>query len=178
MGNIAIVVLGLMCSLTLAAQDWDSCASELDDLRSRARDGEDQAREVADAKDEVDSKREELQSCLSFPDIFDWLQDGCQSHRSDLDTALDDLESEISNLHYELGRVSRTINSIESYCGLEIVRRTSITERRQPKTVNPLCPTLRRLGARLTRQQLRELCFRYMTKSDCRACLGEEAPSK
>ncbi len=75
-----------------APEPWDSsCRSQIDNVESAAQAALRAQQEVTDAYEEYEQKREDLRSCLLFPDVYDLMQDGCRSRRWDAQTARDEL---------------------------------------------------------------------------------------
>jgi hypothetical protein len=114
------VVVGLLS--TAEAQDWSSCSYDLDAIRWAARDASYEAEASDSAEQDFEQARDDLQSCLDFPDVYDLLEDGCQSQRWEYDSARSEYESALSNLEYELSTVARKIRGAESSCDCELGR--------------------------------------------------------
>ena len=77
-GRCAVVLLlAVLCAGAAAAYeaDWSDCSYELDRLRRAARDAAYEAEQAEYALGQVESSRDELESCLSFPDIYDLLDE-------------------------------------------------------------------------------------------------------
>lgn len=73
------MVAALLLSLNAYAQDWSSCASDLDDLRRRADDASTAAEETDSKQRRFKSAEDELRQCLQFPQVHDLLRDGCRA---------------------------------------------------------------------------------------------------
>jgi vacuolar-type H+-ATPase subunit I/STV1 len=163
------IVFSLLFCFALGAQDWDSCASALNDLSRRARDAESEAEDADDAADEVEAAQEELRNCRASPDTFD----NCESPSSDLAYARDDLDSAISDLRDELDRVNRALRDVESSCGFEFsLRRGTPSGDATRQQSTSLCSALLAATRELDRQTTRTLCLRYMTVEQCDSCLA------
>src|SRR5687767_3938316 len=91
------VVLALGCASAVAA-DWDQCANELDYLKRRSSDAADKARDAESKKAEFESKRDELQRCVQYPQVYDLMRDRCQSTRSSYESARSYYSSALSDL--------------------------------------------------------------------------------
>jgi len=107
----------------VTAQDWSSCADDLDRLRRGARNASDAAEQAKYAAEQAEYAREELENCLMFPDVYDLLEDGCQSYRwdyesarSDYESAYSEYESARSNVESELDTVGRRIRNVNGSC--------------------------------------------------------------
>ena len=104
------------------AGDWSSCADDLDRLRRASRDASEAAERTESAKQEFEDKREELQNCVNYPDIYDLMRDQCQSVRWDYESAKSEYESALSDLESELSTVEHRIRSVEWSCGVSFSR--------------------------------------------------------
>ncbi|MBI4826586.1 MAG: hypothetical protein HY807_09240 [Nitrospirae bacterium] len=130
---ISILMLLTCTSSIIWAEDWGSCASELDSLRRAASYASDAAQsaesaknEYEDKKEEVEDKKNDLRSCLDFPDIYDLYGDRCESQRREYNDAVDDYnsaksdyQSALSILESELSTVGSKIRWVESSCGVD-----------------------------------------------------------
>ena len=102
------------------AQDWDDCSYELDRLQRASRNASYEAEQAASAQRNYENDRDELQNCLNFPEIYDLLDDGCQSQRWEYESSRSEYESALSSLGYELETVASRIRAVERSCGVEL----------------------------------------------------------
>jgi hypothetical protein len=65
----------------------------LDDVSINADDAASKSSEVESAEEQFTSEKKEYDTCRSFPDDYDLLQDGCQCERIDAENAGAELES-------------------------------------------------------------------------------------
>ena len=141
-----IVFLFYIYSICEAA-DLGYCADALDSIRKAASNAsdaankaEDEEQELEDAEDELESAKDELNNCLTFPDIYDLLDDGCQSYRWDVSSAYSDYEYAnndygyaINNLISELDTLAYKIRSMESSCGYEFTKVVVLKQDKKPQ---------------------------------------------
>lgn len=147
--------------LPAAAVSWDSCADELDGLRSAAED-------ATDAANEVESESEELENCRQFPDIYDYFRDGCSGQ-------LSDYRSAVSNLESELDTIARRVRSVSNYCGVEVSSRQIPAGSRTPKQSHDdrMCELLRSYRGKVAQEDLTKTCLRSLKEPDCTKCLSQ-----
>jgi len=159
------------------ASNWSSCESELDDLSSEASDASDYARKVKNLLEELESKKaeledkkSELEDCLSFPDIYDYYGDGCQSLNWDYKSAIDeyesakgDYESAINRLQSELDNIKNVTASVESYC-----------KDSQSFIANKVstCNYLTSQKNKYEISSLLQICKSLMSENECKLCFG------
>ena len=136
------------------AIDWNGCADDLDGLRRAARDANEAATEVKSQADDYDD-------CRRFPDIHDLLHDGCQSDRSEYQSA-------ISNLGSELDTVQRRVRSVASSCSTNVVMTPPV-----PSSDNRMCDLYRSYKASLPIAALMKICKENMPEAECLTCLGK-----
>jgi len=169
MRSLIFIVLFILVVSICQAEDWSSCADDLDRLRRAARDAADAAEQAESARQEFESKKEELENCLSYPDIYDLMQDNCQSIRWDYESTRDDYESALSTLESELDTVLRRFRSLEWSCGVQYTPRTSIKPKVSQK--NRTCKMLQSYKGKMPIKSLLGLCKKYMSEKECRECL-------
>ena len=144
------------------ADDWSSCADDLDRLRRAARDASEAAERAESARQEFEDKKDDLENCVNYPDIYDLMQDQCQSIRWDYESALSNLESELSS-------VESRIRSVEWSCGVSFSRAFRSTQSK-PK-VQGDCSAFRSFIGKLPQNTILAYCKKYMSESECKKCL-------
>ena len=152
------------------AADWDSCAYDLDRAQRAARDASGAAEEAESTKGNFESAKDELQSCLTFPDIYDLMGDQCQSYRWDYESARSSYESALSNLESELDTVDRRLRSVEWSCDYQFSR-SSVTGTPRRKKRTP-CALYQRYKSSLPAATILKVCRQSMTEAECKKCLG------
>jgi hypothetical protein len=159
--------------IPVAAQDWSSCASDLDSLRSRSSDGSSAAEEANSAKERVDSARDQLQQCVRYPQMYDLLRDGCRSKRSDYRAADDSYKSALSSLENALGDVDSKVRAVSMSCGVEL-RRVSGPPPVVPDGVQNkgACAVYLPYKGRLAPSALMATCAKQLGEAECKKCLG------
>ena len=152
------------------ANDWSSCADDLDRLRRASRDASDAAESAESSKQEFEDKKEELQNCINYPDIYDLMQDQCQSLRWDYESAKSDYESALSDLESELSTVESRVRSVEWSCGVSFSRSSGAT---QPKVIKQgNCSVYQQFLGKLPIETILNHCKDNMSVSECKKCLG------
>jgi len=118
--QMAVLVGGttfLLWSEMVTAEPWDSsCRSQISDLESTIGDALRAQQEVADAYEEYEQKREDLRSCLLFPDIYDLFRDGCSSYRWDTETARNELQGAMDTFYRHLRTLVDGVNFTTRAC--------------------------------------------------------------
>lgn len=167
---LTLFILLIFQPLPLFATDWDDCSSELDRLRRASRNAADEAEEAESAKNEYESKKDELESCLNYPDIYDLLDDNCESIRWDYDSALSNYQSEVSDLESELDTVGRRIRSVQSSC--DYTFSLSYGSASSTKKGDSKCELYKQYKNKLPLETLLETCRTSMSIENCKKCLG------
>ena len=162
-----VLILGVAYSM---ADDWSSCADDLDRLRRASRDASEAAERAESAKQEFEDKKEELQNCINYPDIYDLMQDQCQSLRWDYDSSKSDYESALYDLESELSTVESRIRSVEWSCGISFSRPSRGKTSSKAKTQSD-CSVFRSFIGKLPLNTIINYCKKYMSESECKKCL-------
>lgn len=152
------------------ANDWSSCADDLDRLRRASRDASDAAESAESARQEFEDKKEELENCINYPDIYDLMQDQCQSLRWDYESAKSDYESALSNLESELSTVESRVRSVEWSCGVSFSRSSGVMQPKPKKQGN--CSVYQRFLGKLPIETILDYCKKNMSESECKKSLG------
>ena len=154
------------------AQDWSSCASDLDDLRRRADDASTAAQDADQKQRRFKSAEDDVRQCRQFPQIYDLLRDGCQSKRYDLDSARSSYRSSLDSLKNSLDDVDSKIRSSASSCGFDLGRVLGPTPAVPAGIRNPdQCALYLQYKGRLPKAPLLEACSKNMSLDECRKCL-------
>lgn len=166
------------------ADDWGSCANDLDSLRRAASYASDAAQSAESAKTEYENKKEEvedkkrdLKNCLNLPHVYDYLGDRCDSRRREYNNAVDDFnsaksdyQSALSNLESELSTVGSKMRWVEAACGVNFSPFVTKSEKtNQKKDID--CSIYQQFKGTLSDTVLLETCKRKMTEEDCKKCL-------
>jgi len=166
---LAVGILAGVAILTAAPAarapllELDSCHDDLDRLRRIAAD-------ASDAAEDAHSKSEDFEDCRRDPEIHDLLGDGCRSRRSDYESALSNLESEMDHLDSRL-------RSVESSCGYEFtINRMSAVEASQSRLESAkrrLCASINKLiSLGMTPNNALQMCKSSADEQWCKACLA------
>ena len=99
------------------AADWSSCEYELDRAKKAARDSADIASDLESLESELSSLKDDYKSCIQFPDVYDLLDTGCESQRSEYNDKVEEYNSRISDLNSELSSFVSRAKSALSDCG-------------------------------------------------------------
>lgn len=132
------------------ATDWDSCASDLDDLRRAASD-------ASDAAEEASSQQGEMENCDDFDE-----DDECDFERDEFESAANDAES-------ELDTVLARFRAVVSSCDLSVA--TSGPPTSAP-SVSRQCQTFQRFKGKLPLATILESCKKVMSAAECNRCLS------
>lgn len=172
MGLLGLLFLTALASPMAVAQDWSSCASDLDSLRRRASDASSAANAADSAKEAVESAKGDYEQCMSNR-RNDPLRSGCSSQRSDYDSAVGSYKNELSSLESALNDVDSKVRASSSSCGFELQRVLG------PPPVVPegvtnaaACAVYLPYRGRLPLASLLSLCSKQMSEGECRKCLG------
>ena len=99
------------------AADWSSCEYELDRAKKAARDSADIASDLESLESELSSLKDDYKSCIQFPDVYDLLDTGCESQRSEYNDKVEEYNNRISDLNSELSSFVSRAKSALSDCG-------------------------------------------------------------
>ena len=173
-------IISLACclfGLPAASQDWSDCASELDALRRRAADASSAAEEAEDKKRRAETARQELQQCLQFPQVYDFMRDSCNSKRLELQSALDDYKRQLRELEDGLNDVDSKVRGSASACSMELSRvvgpAPTIPAGVLPGNKDACALYLRYKGRLPATASLLQTCSKQIGDSQCRLCLGQ-----
>ena len=144
---VSLCLLGLFSFQPMRSADWDSCHSDLDDLRRRSDDAASKAEDVADAETK-------LQRCRDDDE-----KSGCESEKRNYESAKDDLESALDD-------VASKVASASSSCGFDLGK---------PQTVENakarFCRALNRQKSYMPPNILLTECMKALSAGECRLCL-------
>ena len=112
-----IVFLALVIPGVAFATDWSSCEYELDRSKRAARDSADIASDLEYLQSDLNSLKDEYESCMRFPDLYDLLDTGCESQRSEYNDKVDEYNDRISDLESELSSFVSRVKGALSDCG-------------------------------------------------------------
>ena len=167
-----IIFIVFLSQAICNAEDWSSCADDLDRLRRGARDAADAAEQAENARQEFESKKDDLQNCIDFPDTYDLMQDNCQSAKWDYESAKSNYRSALNNLEMELDTVIRRFRSIGSSCEINLPSRSK--GNKQDSKSNQMCQMLKSYRGQFNDNTLFDLCRKYMTDKECKECLQKK----
>ena len=163
----------LLLSANSYAQDWSSCASELDSLRRRASDASSVAQDMEYKHGRLKSAENDLRQCLSAPQVFDLLRDGCRSKRSDYESAKSAYASQLDSLKSRLDDVDSKIRNVSGSCGIDLSRTLGPPPTVPAGVKSPeQCAVYLRYKGRLPAQALLDTCSKQMSLEECRKCLN------
>jgi len=154
------------------AEDWSSCASDLDDLRRRAADASTSAEEADQKQRRLKSAEDELRQCKQYPQVYDLMRDRCQSKASDLDSARSSYRSSLAALRSSLDDVDSKNRSAASSCGFDLGRVLGPPPAIPAGVRSPeQCAVYLRYKGRFPKQTLLDVCSKQMTLDECKKCL-------
>lgn len=168
---VAAVLVTAIHSSSLA-QNWPICASDLDNLRRRAGDAETAAQDAAQKQQRFKSAEYQLQQCRQFPEIYDLMQDRCQSKAYDLDSARSWYQSSLQSLRSSLDDIDSKVKSAASSCSFDF-RSILGPPPSVPEGIrNPeQCMVYIQYKGRLPQQTLIDTCSKRMSAEECKKCL-------
>jgi hypothetical protein len=170
--NWCAAALFLSAALSCTAQDWSSCASDLDSMRRRASDASSEAESTDSKQKQFKSAEEELRRCVQSPQVYDFIRDGCRNKRYEYESARSAYRSQLDSLRSSLDDVDSKIRSASNSCGYEM-RRTLGPPPTVPAGVQrpEQCAIYLRYKGRMPVQSLLEVCSKQMPADQCRKCL-------
>jgi hypothetical protein len=170
--RLILIFLLALCANS-HAQDWSSCASELDSLKRRANDASSVAQDMESKQSRLKSAESDLRQCLSAPQVFDLLQDGCHSKRSDYESSKSAYGSQLESLRSSLDDVDSKIRNVSSSCGTDLSRTLGAAPTIPSGVKSPeQCAVYLRYKGRMPAQALIDTCAKQMTTEECRKCLN------
>lgn len=165
-----LVVAAAALVASVAGADWTDCSTDLDRLRRASRDAQAAADEVASAAEEFEAATNELDQCKSYPELYDFMSDGCRTARFDAESAASDLESERANLASYLDTVSRRARDVNTSCEADVeieVEHQGASVQGQPS----ICPAVRALAQRVSPEKFANFCSEALSLPECSRCL-------
>lgn len=171
--NVSRLVVSVALVQALAsplAGDYSDCSYELDRLRRAASDAQTAADEAASAEEEYVSAADELRQCLSYPEVYDILSDGCRSKRYDAESAESDLESSRSTLEDALDSVRSRAKDVSLSCESDISLQTAPARPGSGSTGTSICPSIKALALRVTSEKLVAFCNDALSLQECMRC--------
>lgn len=159
-----LLILMLVTATYSSAQtvrEWSDCQDDLDRVRKAARDANEQA-------SEADSKAKDLNNCRTYPRTYDLYKDGCLWYRSNYESAVRDLASELDTL-------SRRLRSVESSCNFEFgLSANSVAAPIAPVVPTPTdkCAVFRSYKGKLADADILSVCSQYLGREACQKCLS------
>jgi hypothetical protein len=167
---LTLVFLVAMIASDGLAVDWSDCAGELDRLRRAARDAADCAETAQSKKSDLESKKQDLENCLSYPKMYDYARNNCQSQRWDYDSALREYQSAVDSVSSELDTVNSRIKSASWACS-DGIGPGAVEKHRPASKADSMCELYKRYKGKLPNETLLETCKKNMSESECRKCL-------
>ncbi|MEO6746460.1 MAG: hypothetical protein ABIN08_18425 [Caldimonas sp.] len=172
--RICAVITGLVTGLAAGAQDWSTCANDLDYLRRRSDDASSAAKEADEAKQKFEREKEEFETCRRFPQSYDLYRDGCRSKRADAESALSQYKSSVSEVASKLSDVDSKVRSVASSCASDVSAVLGPPPKVPDGVANPqLCRTVLGFRDRLPTKSLIALCSQHMSVEECNRCMGK-----
>ncbi len=160
------------------ADDWSSCADALNALSLASKDASEAAEETESAKHEFEDAKDELENCITYPDIYDFMDDQCQSLKWEYNYSKNDYNSALSHLSSELYTVDSRIRSVESCCEISFsITSLGITpsipkaETLSAPKAEASCSTFSSLIGKLPIDRILYYCKQVMSESECKKCL-------
>ena len=126
-----ILIAALLLCGSVSASDWSQYGFDLETVARKARDQAFAAQEMTSRKSElesmrirVESARDDLENCRANPDIYDFLDDGCQSYYYEYESAVDEYNYSVQTYNsslelFEMGLddFRRALRALEYSCG-------------------------------------------------------------
>lgn len=150
----------ILAGTLLVGADWQSCQRDLDKLRSRAGEASDRAASTRAEGATLETKKRELDDCRASG------RDGCRTQSDTYEGARKQFEAAKSNLDSALDDVDSSVRATNRSCGY------SVSTSQSSSASDPVCWLLQRSKGHVSAERLMETC-KKVGKSDeqCRACL-------
>jgi hypothetical protein len=88
-----LLSLAFLAVPSMAVDDWASCQSALENVKSQSSRAVDAASEAENAAGTLNEARDDLRDCRTYPDVYDLMGDHCRSKQWDVDSAKSSLDS-------------------------------------------------------------------------------------
>lgn len=159
----------LLCPLPGICVDWAACSLDLGHLLGVVEEAEAAVQDAQYAREEYESALEDLENCRNFPEIYDFLDDGCQSQLSDVE----DAESEYEWVASEAEARFEDLRSVLGY--VELSCEINLTGFYQPSASDHQrkCEIIKSYESKLSSETLRAFCLTRMSEEECDRCLKE-----
>jgi len=152
----------------LAAVDWPTCSSALEDLKRRSQDAASASDEADTAYQALEQAKEDLENCREDPETYDLLDHECQSQEWEFDSAESTLDSAKQEAETRFRRLRNAIGDVASSCETDLSVPPPLTS----LSLQAKCDRLRSLRGQLGSQVLGDYCRTLMPPETCKACLG------
>ena len=170
---VAIIAI-IVATAADGAVDFSDCADALDRLGRAARDASESAEETESEERDFEYARDEYESCRTYPEMYDFLEDGCRGKYQEAEWARSEFESAIDDLQDALDSVDRRIRSVSSSCGDQYLGKPIPGVMHENQR---MCVDIRGL-ARMFRKSgplpddFLKICVGSMSEAECKACIA------
>jgi hypothetical protein len=144
---LSLCFVGLLFSVPGRSADWDSCRSDLDDLKRRSDDAATKAEDVSDAENKLRQCREDE------PNGCEYEERAYKGAKVDLESALDD--------------VSFRISSVSTSCGFDFAKVLSTPFDYKARS----CLIYSRYKSTMPIGTVMDMCKKTMSEEECKKCL-------
>lgn len=171
------------------AEEWNSCADELDNLRNAvseasnaAKNAEDARKEFEDIKSELKDEKDKLDNCVDYPISHDPHNDNCETLKSEYNNAVDDYfslrdeyQSALDALESRLSDVQDKMSGVESSCGIDFSSSfPSQNDEQKADDESPECSFVLKYKGELPDKVILEICAKHFSFEECLTCLDLE----
>jgi hypothetical protein len=152
------IVFILLIAGTALAQSMalGSCEDDLARLKKRASD-------ASDAAQTAKSRLDDLDECQRYPETYDTFHNGCRNRRSDYESAVNELQSNLDD-------VDTSLRSVQDSCGYDFTLGKMTSAQAAQRS---LCRSYKRLiSLGIGTSNVFAQCKPQMGDEWCKACLG------
>jgi hypothetical protein len=149
----------IVAGCLLVGADWQNCQRDLEKLRARAGEASDRAASTRTEGATMETKKRELDDCRTSG------RDGCRAQSDTYEGTRKHFEAAKSNLDSALDDVDSSVRATNRSCGYS---RTSPSS----SAGDPICWLLQRSKGPVSSERLFETCKKVgKTEEECRTCL-------
>jgi hypothetical protein len=111
-------LLSCLLATSSSSQNLSQCSWDLNQLSQTASQTGSLVNAASSAQDRYKRDFDELEMCIKFPDIYDLLNDGCQSKRNKALSSQRNFEHALSSLDLSFSSLNRSLRSVSQSCDL------------------------------------------------------------
>jgi transketolase len=184
--SFLLVFLYFIFTPFLFAEEWGSCADELDNLRNAvsealnaAKNTEDTRKKFKENMSKLKEKKDELDNCIDYPISHDPHHDNCETLKSEYNNAIDyyissryEYQTALDALESRLSDVQNKMSRVEYPCGIDFSSSFPFQDKgKEIRDESPECEFVLKYKGELSDKVILEICAKHFSFEKCLKCL-------